>query len=182
MKCLKCEAPLHYGDKFCNACGEKIEKGTYDADYAKTVWGKFDKLSDWWEVFTLRKFVDNWIVKAVVLVLILAWGLFDAYTDLTNIKFLESENYTVEYNKVQDEYYIRTSLDEVDLNLYIPKHSEKITITEYSGDEAVSSKDVPPEVYRETPVKVKNNSSVCVTISSVRDEKITDTVKFYVTE
>lgn len=182
MKCKKCEFPLHYGDKYCNTCGEKIEKGAYEEDYAKTVWGKFDKLSDWWETFTFKKFIDNWVVKVIILLLVLVWGIFDAYTDLTNIKFLQSDYYRIEYNKKADEYYIRTSEKEVDLNLYIPRHSEKITITEYEGENAVSSKDMLPEDYKEHPVKVKNNESVCVTIFSVRDEKITDTVKFYVTE
>lgn len=182
MKCTKCKTELHYGDKFCNSCGEKIEKGAYEQDYKKTIWGKVDKLSDWWETFTLKKFIDNWVVKTGILLLVLLWGFFDAYTDLTNIKFLESENYTVQYNKTEDEYYIRTSEKEVDLNLYIPRHSEKITITEYNGENAVSSKDMLAKDYKAHPVKVKNNASVFVTISSVRNEKITDTVKFYVTE
>lgn len=182
MKCIKCESSLHYGDKYCNTCGEKIEKGIYDEDYAKTIWGIIDKISDWWETFTFKKFIDNWVVKVIVLLFVLVWGFFDAYTNLTNIKFLESENYKVEYNKTADEYYIRTNEKEVDLNLYIPKHSEKITITEYNGANVVSSKDMLPQDYKGHPVKVKNNGSVCVTISSVINEIITDTVKFYVTE
>ncbi len=181
MKCVKCESELHYGDKFCNTCGEKIEKGTYEQDYAKTIWGRFDKLSDWWETFTLKKFIDNWVTKIIILLLVLAWGFFDAYTDFTNIKFLESENYKIEYNKKEDEYYIRTEEEEVNLNLYIPKHSEKITITEYTA-EAVNVRDVLPEEYSENPVKVKKNEFDYMTISSVRGEKITDTVKIYVTE
>lgn len=114
--------------------------------------------------------------------LVLAWGFFDAYTDLTNIKFLESENYKIEYNKQEDEYYIRTNQEEIVLNLYIPRRSEKITITEYSGEEVVSTKDMLAQEYKEHPVKVKNNKFNHVIISSVRNEKVTDTVKFYVSE
>lgn len=182
MKCIKCKSSLHYGDKYCNNCGEKIEKDAYREDYAKTVWGKLDKISFWWETFTLKKLIDNWVVKIIILLLVLAWGIIDAYTDLANIKFLESENYTVEYNKKADEYYIRTDEKEVDLNLYIPKYSEKITVTEYYSENVRDSKDMLPHYYKKHPIRVENNDSICVTISSVRGEKITDTVKFYVTD
>lgn len=182
MKCIKCESELHYGDKFCNSCGEKIEKAIYEEDYKKTIWGKIDKISDWWEMLTLKKFIGHWLTKVIVLVLVLGWGIFDAYTELTNIKFLESENYTVEYNRKADEYYVRTSEEEVELNLYIPRHSEKITVTEYEGEVVKESKDIFPDDYKQRPLKVKNNESVCITVSSVRNEKITDTVKFYVGE
>lgn len=182
MKCKKCESSLHYGDKFCNICGEKVEKGAYEEDYKKTVWGRFDKWGDRLEALTLKKFTDHWITKVIILVLVLGLGFFDAYTDLTNIKFLASENYKIEYNKKTDEYYIRTSEEEIDLNLYIPKHSEKITITEYSADGVLGSRDMLPEEYKQSSVKVKNNKLNYVIISSVRNDKITDTVKFYVCE
>ena len=180
MKCKKCESSLHYGDKFCNVCGEIVEKGAYEEEYGKTIWGKFDKFEDKYETMTLKKVVDHWITKVLILVLVLGWGFVDAYTDLTNIKFLSSDNYKIEYNKDIDEYYIRTSEDEVDLNLYIPRHSEKITITEYNGEEVVNTRDMLPEEYKDTPVTVKNNKQNYITISSVKNEKITDTVKFYV--
>ncbi len=182
MKCINCDTSLHYGDKYCNSCGEKVEKGAYDKDYSKTLWGKLDKLCDWWETFTLKKFIDHWITKALILLAVLLWGVFDAYTDIANIKFLESDNYSIEYNTKDDEYYIRTNEKEVELNLYIPRYSERITITEYSGDKVVSSKEILAKNYKEKPVKVKNNKYNHVIISSVRGEKITDTVKFYVTE
>ena len=172
MKCKTCESDLHYGDKFCNICGNKVESGAYDEDYAKTIWGKFDKISDWWEKFTLKKFLDNWITKIVILLLVLGWGFFDAYTDLTNIKFLDSEVYAIEYNKKADEYYIRTNDDSVDLNLYIPRYSDKITITEYEGEESVGTRDMLPEEYKEKAITVKKNEFDYITISSVKGEKI----------
>ena len=180
MKCVNCEADLHYGDKFCNACGEKVEKGTYEEDYKKTIWGKLDKWGDKLETLTLKKFIDHWATKVVILLLVLGWGFFDAYTDLTNIKFLESESYVIEYNKKADEYYIRTAEDEVDLELYIPRHSEKITVKEFLSEDEVNSRDMTPEEYSVEAVKVKKGEFDYVTVSSVKGDKITDTVKVYV--
>ena len=180
MKCVKCEADLHYGDKYCNICGEKVEKGAYEEDYKKTIWGKLDKWGDKWETFTLRKFIDHWVTKVIVLILVLGWGIFDAYTDLTNIKFLESESYMIEYNKKADEYYIRTAEDEVDLELYIPRHSEKITVKEFIGEDEINVREMLPEEYQKEAVKVKKGEFDYVTVSSIKGDKVTDTVKVYV--
>ena len=182
MKCAICESQLHYGDKFCNNCGEKVAKGAYEEDYTKTIWGKVDKVSDWWETLTFKKFLGHWITKTVILLLVLAWGIFDAYTDLTNIKFLESESYKIEYNKDLDEYYIRTDAESVSLNLYIPRHCEKIMIEEYDGEEIVNTREMLYAEYKENAVMVEKNKADYITISSVKGEKVTDLVKFYVTE
>lgn len=181
MNCTKCNFKLHYGDKFCNNCGEKVEKGAYDEAYKKTVWGKLDKANDVWQTMTLKKFLDHWITKGIILIAVLVWGFFDAYTSLANIRFLESENYTVEYNKKLDEYYIRTEEDIVDLSLYIPRYSEKIKITEHKADKK-ETRIMLPEEYKKHAVRVKKNEFDYVTISCVRNEKNTDTVKLYVTE
>lgn len=180
MKCVKCEADLHYGDKFCNTCGEHVAKNAYEEDYKKTIWGKLDKLNDWWETLTLKKFLDNWIVKILILVAILGWGVFDAYTDLTNIKLLESESYKIEYNKKADEYYIKTDEEEINLELYIPRHSEKITVKEFIGEDEINAREMLPEEYQKEAVKVKKGEFDYVTVSSVKGEKVTDTVKVYV--
>ena len=68
------------------------------------------------------------------------------------------------------------------LHFYIPRHSDKITITEYSSDEIVSQKDMSAQEYKEHPITIKNNKFNYTIISSVRDEKVTDTVKFYVSD
>lgn len=181
MNCTKCNSELHYGDKFCNKCGEKVEKGAYDEIYKKTVWGKLDRMDDVWQTMTLKKFIDHWITKSIILLAVLVWGFFDAYTSIANIRFLESEDYKIEYNKKLDEYYIRTEKEVVDLNLYIPRASEKIEITEYKDDEK-STREMLPKEYKENTVRVKKDEFDYVTISSIRNKKKSDTVKLYVVE
>ena len=181
MNCVKCNSELHYGDKFCNKCGEKVEKGIYDEAYKKTIWGKLDKANDVWQTMTLKKFIDHWITKSIILLAVLVWGFFDAYTSLANIQFLESQDYKIEYNKQLDEYYIRTDEEVVDLNLYIPRASERIEITEYKDGEK-SIREMLPEEYKENAVRVKKDEFDYVTISSMRKDKATDTVKLYVVE
>ena len=182
MKCNKCESPLTYGDKFCNICGEKIEKHAYEEDYKKTIWGKFDKLTDWYDTLFLKKITDSIIFKIVLLALILLWGIFDVYTDLANIRILENESYTVEYNKSLDEYYVHTSDDEVILNIYIPGYSEKATIQEFVGDKVNKEKEISSAKGNSGLIAVKKTEFDYLIINTLKNEKITDSARIYVTE
>ena len=182
MKCTKCESQLAYGDKYCNTCGEKIPLSSYGDDYKKTLWGKIDKVNDWYDTLLLKKITDSIIFKILLLVLILSWGLFDAYTDYTNIKLLESESYTIEYNKKLDEYYIYTPEEEVRLNLYIPGYTDSIGVKEYIGDEITNEKEMSSEKGKSSTVVVKKEGFDYVVIESVKESKVTDSVKIYITE
>lgn len=180
MKCEKCGAPLRYKDKYCNVCGEKASNEKYDEFYEKTLWGVLDKINDDWETLSFKKLVDNWVVKLLVLAAVLIWGFFDSYTGLTNIRFLSSETYQVEYNKLDDEYYIRTDRKEVNLNLYIPRYTEKISIKEYTDESVGKEREMLSKEYENTPIRVKKGKFDYLTISSVRGEKTTDCVKVYI--
>ncbi len=183
MICEKCSSKLHYGDKFCNTCGEKIDVAGYDKDYDKTVWGFIDKVNDCFDIILLKKITDNWIFKILLLLAIATWGFFDTYTDVASIRILESESYRVEYNKKLDEYYIRTSADEVDLNLYIPKRTDKIKFKEVNGNQTVTEEDMTPDEYMEKKkALIKKNSFEYLTVDAVKNDKISDSIKIYITD
>ncbi len=182
MQCEKCLSKLNYKDKYCSVCGEKINIKDYEKDYNKTVWGILDKISDWWEIIQLKKFTDHWITKLLILTLILGWGLFDIYSEYTNIKLLESDNYKIEYNKKLDEYYIRTPQNEVNINMYIPGHSDKITVKEYENNKITGEKVMLKEEYSKTPVTLEKGKYDYILVNSQKLDKTTDTVKLYITD
>ncbi len=182
MKCNKCESPLTYGDKFCNVCGEKITKDVYNEDYKKTIWGKIDKFTDWYDTLFLKKITDSIIFKIVLLALILLCGVFDVYTDLADIRILESENYTAEYNKKLDEYYVYTDDEEVILNVYIPGYTEKVKIKEFQEDVIKNEREITSVQGNSGLIAVKKGEFDYILIDAVKDEKTTDSVKLYVTE
>ena len=183
MICEKCNSKLHYGDKFCNVCGEKIDTTGYEKEYNKTIWGVIDKIADFLDIIMLKKITGNWIVKVLLLLAIAGWGFFDAYTDFASIRILESESYSVEYNKNLDEYYVRTSKDEIDLNLYIPKYTDNIKFKEVN-DKETSVEDMTVEEYiekkKEKELLVKKNSFEYLTVDSVRNGKVSDSIKVYI--
>lgn len=182
MKCLKCESPLTYGDKFCNICGEKIEKRVYEEDYKKTIWGKIDKLTDWYDTLLFKKITDSIIFKIVILVLILLWGVFDVYTDLADIRILESENYTAEYNKKSDEYYIYTNDEEVILNVYVPGYTENVKVKEFLENDIKNEREITSVQGNSGLITVKKGDFDYIIIDTLRNEKVTDSVKLYITE
>ena len=51
----------------------------------------------------------------------------------------------MEYNKKLDEYYIRTDKDEVYVNMYIPGHSDKISVEEYCDHKISEEKEMTKE-------------------------------------
>lgn len=180
MKCEKCSSDLHYGDKYCNICGEEIEKSAYDEDYNKTIWGIIDKGTDWYDKIFLKKITGSWIFKIFLLLLVIGWGFLDAYTDYTSIKILESDHYSVEYNKRLDEFYVRTSEDSVDLNLYIPGHTDKIIFREYTNNEITSLKAMTYEEYKSQKLTVKKDAFDYMTVDSLKEDKLSDKIKIYV--
>ncbi len=182
MKCEKCNCELHYGDKFCNSCGEKIPAGYYEEDYKHTVWGFIDRLSDKWDNFFLKKITDHIVFKIVFVVLILLGGFFEVYTEVSNIKLLESDEYTIEYNKKADEYYFRTDKDSVDLKAYMPRHADEMLIQEFSEKGEVEEKYIPKKEYSERNQKLHKGQYAYVQVSAVKEKKVTDTVKIYLTD
>lgn len=182
MKCEKCNNQLHYGDKFCNTCGEKIPANFYEEDYKHTIWGFFDSLSEKWDKLFLKKITDHIIFKIVVVALILLGGFFEVYTDVSNIKLLKSDEYKIEYNKKEDEYYFRTDKEEVDLRAYIPRHADEILIKEFDENGNAEEKYIPKKEYSERRQKLHKGEYVYVTVSSVKGKKVTDTVKIYLTD
>ncbi len=182
MICEKCNSKLGYGDKFCNTCGEKIPASLYEDDYKDTAWGKFDNLSNKWDTFFLKKIFDSWVFKTLVVLAVLAVGLLEVYTDIINIKLLDSEAYKIEYNQNTDEYYVRTEQQSVDLLLYIPKHADRICSREYIGGEVSEERVMTYEEYSKEALKIAKDEFDYVTVSSLKGEQITDTVTVYLTE
>ena len=163
MKCLKCESPLTYGDKFCNICGEKIEKRVYEEDYKKTIWGKIDKFTDWYDTLLFKKITDSIIFKIVILV-------------------LEIENYTAEYNKKSDEYYIYTNDEEVILNVYVPGYTENVKVKEFLENDIKNEREITSVQGSSGLIAVKKGDFDYIIIDTLRNEKVTDSVKLYITE
>lgn len=180
MTCEKCNSPLNYGESYCNTCGEKASKSIYEDRYNHSLWGKLDKAKDVYDTLFLKKITDSIICKIIVLLALLAFVVFKILTNSFSISFAESKDYTVQYNKVRDEYYILTKKDEVYLNLNIPKMTESVKLAEYTDETQTGEKIILTEQFIKDGISVKKGAFDYLLIEAVSKDKSLDNVKVLV--
>ena len=180
MNCEKCHKELNYGANYCIECGEKIDTAIYQKQYDKTIWGLLDKLKNWWDTVSLKKITDHLIFKTLALIGVIVWAAFVYYTNYANIKFLESNDYRIEYNKTQDEYYLRTDKNEVGLKIRVPAGSDNLIVKGYIDGEQAEEDKLTTNEYKNKGIIIKKDEFDYVIVESLNSEKLTDSVKLYV--
>ncbi len=182
MTCENCNTQQHYGAKYCNVCGEKIEVESYEAEYKKTIWGKFDRVEDAYHTLLLHKVTGHILFKVLILVIILLLGVFGLYLKYSDIRLLASEQYAIEYNKAAEEYYIRTDLEEVVLSLYIPKAVDTVCLSTSQNGELTPVSELSIADYAQEGLVVKKGAQDYLIVEAKRGDKVADSVKVVVTE
>ena len=160
MNCEKCHKELNYGSQYCVNCGEKADIKGYEKDYNKTLWGLLDRIKNWWEMISLKKFTEHWITRSVILIALIIWCAFQFYTNYSNIKFLENSAYSIQYNKNNDEYYIKTSQETVNLSLYIPVNAKSVKFIGYENDADVKEDIMSVDEYKNEGFIVKKGEYI----------------------
>lgn len=178
MKCTECNYETNYGSKYCNNCGADLQKAN-DEIYNRTVWGYADKFLDWYDALTLKKITGNIIFKIVILLLVLAFGIFNAYSAYANIRLLKSESYEIEHDKNQGIYYIVTPDEQVNILMYIPKNAQKVIVKGITNEEETSKTEFLPDDYAKG-ITAKKNEFDYITVSTIRDDKISDSINLIV--
>ena len=179
MKCVKCGYELNYGAKYCNGCGEEIPKDAYSEEYNKTIWGIADKILDWYDKLTLKKFTENMVFKIVILLLVLGIGVFNAYSAYANIRLLKSESYEIEYDRKEDLYYIVTPDAEVTISMYIPKNAEKVMVYGITDEEEITQTEFLPDDYAKGIVAKKDEFD-SIRVDTIKNDKVSDSVNLTV--
>lgn len=180
MNCEKCEAPLPYGTKYCNTCGEKVPKGAYDNEYNQTIWAKIDKVKDEYDTFMLKKLTGNIVFKIVVLVAVLVYFFFTMYGNLNGIRLKENSAYTITYNTKLDEYYIYPNGAKADLEMYAPIGTDKLVFTAMTDGKVAKKDTFTIKQYEKKGYAVKEGEYEYITIKAMRNGKKADDIKVIV--
>ena len=128
MICRECKTKNRIKANFCSHCGHPFTDAERDAAYAKTIYGRFEKLEDLWKTVSLDKITGNNIVKILSLVAVLVLGGYSVLKNGTQFRPLEHESYEIQYNKSVNEYYLISELDNFDVSLYLPRQTEEIAV------------------------------------------------------
>lgn len=168
MKCSRCSTKNIIKATYCKKCGTKFTKKEQELAYSKTIFGKYDLYKKWKDRFSLKFITDSIYFKIIIILVILAAGLYSWYINGLDLKILESDAYEIYYNDKSDEFYllVNNDVDEVALNLYIPNRIEDIEINHYdmNGDfikeiEYVKNKEIILETYNSDYYLITSNFS-----------------------
>ena len=73
MICKKCKTENRIKANYCSHCGHPFTDAERNDAYAKTIYGRFEKLEDLWKTVSLDKITGSAIVKVLSLVAVLVF-------------------------------------------------------------------------------------------------------------
>ena len=178
MKCPKCNTKNIVKASYCKECKYEFTEEEQDKAYSKTIYGKLEKIEEWYNHLTLATITDHIAFKIITILIVLLGGLYYYFTRGIDTSILQSNTYEVYYNDKNDEYYlvIDDETKEIKLNLYIPNRVMKIDIEHYDLENKLLDKEVFEE---DKGINLKAYKSDYYILKSVYDTK-TEKMKVFV--
>ena len=139
MICRECKTENRIKANFCTHCGHPFTDAERDAAYAKTIYGRFEKLEALWKTVSLDKITGSSIVKVLSLVAVLVLGGYSVLKNGTQFRPLEHDSYELQYNQKVNEYYLISQQDNIQLQLYLPKQADEVTIVQLNENNELLS-------------------------------------------
>ena len=139
MICRECKTENRIKANFCSHCGQPFTDADRNAAYAKTIYGRFEKLEDLWKTVSLDKITGSNIVKVLSLVAVLVFGGYSVLKNGTQFRPLEHDSYELQYNQKVNEYYLISQQDNIQLQLYLPKQTDEVTIVQLNENNELLS-------------------------------------------
>jgi len=177
MKCIKCKTVNINKANYCKNCAYHFSLGEQKAARRKTIIGKIELLEKTKSIVTLKTITGNIFFKMGSILIVFIIGLYFLITNGIDLKLLTSDNYIIQYNTEEKEYYLITDVNKISLNLYIPNRTEDILIEHYnSNDKVIEAKayNVNDDIVLET----KEKEYYVLTANYLQNKN--DSLKFYV--
>ena len=181
MKCKKCEYVNVNHANYCYECGNEFTKKEQKAAQGKSVWHKLVKLKDWYDKLTLSKITGSIIFHVFTIIITILIGGYFIYKNGYQMKLLENDNYTYQYNTKEKEYYVYPKESETLLNIYAPSEVKEFYIKYYESDNLVSESSTNDLSNVKVVVNSSNLNSY-YTLSYDKNENDINTIKVYVLE
>lgn len=177
MKCIKCRTNNINKANYCKKCAYQFSKAEQNVARRKTLIGKIECLEKAYNLCTLKVITDHIAFKICSLIIVLIVGISFWIKDGIDLKLLDSDDYDIQYNVNEKEYYLMTYNDKVLLNLYVPNRTDEIIITHYDeNDNILEQKIYQPD--EEIILETKEKEYYVLNIHYLHNHK--DNFKFYV--
>ena len=131
MKCIKCKTNNITKANYCKNCAYNFSEKEQKIARRKTLIGKLEWIEDIYEVCSLKVITNHILFKVFSIVLILSFGVYLWLSNGLSLKLLNNDNYKIQYNKSQDEYYVISTQNKIPIDLYVPERYEKIIIKHF---------------------------------------------------
>ncbi len=175
MKCSKCGSENIIKASYCSNCANEFsEKERQDA-YNKTIYGKISKLEKAKEILTLDVITSNPIFRVAVLIIILVVGIIVGRPHGNKLTILKDNSYSVSQNTENNDYYVLTEKDEINLGLYLPKKQNSLNLIKYQDNEVVEK----TEILDGNAITVESSSEYFYIVEAVY-EKSSEAIRIYV--
>lgn len=134
MKCPKCQYKNSYKASYCYQCGYQYTKEEKEKE-ANSKLVKFLKSArNIYDSWNLNNITDNIYFRLLSLALILIISLSGIITNGLHLRIEKSDNYTYQYNKKDNEYYLYTNSDTTKLNLYTIGEVSQINVSYFDEE------------------------------------------------
>lgn len=141
MKCKKCQNKNSYKAKYCYNCGTPFNEEDRKKAKKSGVVGILCAIKTVKDTLTAGNLKSSLIYRVGSILIVLAIGLAGIIENGTHLKVKESSEYTYQYKKDTNEYFLFTDQEETKLNLY-SLNLEKIIVRFYIGTSLIEEKEI----------------------------------------
>lgn len=177
MKCKKCKTDNINQANYCKRCGNKFtDEEKKEAHKWTFVWF-LEGLENIKKACKLEFITDIPIIKYGSIVVILALGVLSYFYNGNDLHLLESENYKIQYNEREEEYYLLVNNEETILNVFVPNRSKNLTVKHYNSDGEIIE---DAEYDKDDEIILKNDEETDYYVVAADYGKKSDELKLYV--
>lgn len=135
MKCKRCKKRNSYKANYCFRCGREFRKLEKEEAINTGFVAFLKKVREGYDTITLSHITGTWQFRLISILIVLAIGIWGIVQNGTHLKILKSDNYSFQYNDIEDEYYIYTKEDTTKLNIYSMGSKDNIKVRYFNNDE-----------------------------------------------
>lgn len=145
VKCKKCSFENPIKANYCRSCGAPFSEEDRKAAYDRTFFGKLDQIENVKGWLDLSKITGNIFFRIAVLAVLAVLVIVNVQKNGSSLAIRNSDQYSIAYAKELDEYYLLTERARVEVEIYLPKQTDSLTLRTVQDNAVLSVETVDPE-------------------------------------
>lgn len=184
MYCEKCHTKNSKKANYCCKCKHKFTDEEKKRASEQGLVPFLKRMKELVGYYKLDFIFESKIFRALAIVAIIGFGLYNYWMMGSNIKILYSDSYSTQYNEELDAYYIMVDKDayhnngdQVQVYFYIPGRMERLQMNLYEKDGDIIEEK---EISRKDDIILKANTNANHYYLLANKDDLEDSLKIYV--